>query len=393
MHPFAFAKPPQRLIGDWNRAGAIGIVAPSYGTEKISYGVGPPGYTFHKVTRLPLHRLERENTFWLNTPIVLDYPVELVHTFNELPIGIRPFVLSFEMELPRYLGKPSAWQLDLGFNILESNRCRRILALSDAAAGHLRGQLVPRGLEGLMKKVKVFRGTVLTPPKTSQPDRANPRERPLKLLFVGRDAFRKGLIPTLDALDDCIENSLKFEATIVCDFDPHSYTNKKFSIDAEALIQRVKRMPGVTWYKRLSNQEIHGLMLSHDLLLFPTLDESLGWVAVEAALAGMPVIATDIFAIPEIVCDGVTGFLVPIKKDKSLRWVGLWKEGLELDNEIRATFESIRQHVGNAVQRFADDPELVVSMGQAARAHANSLYGISHIQNELANIYSTALKC
>ncbi len=90
----SFAAPPSRLLMAWRRPGAIGIVAPGYGTEKVSYGLRPSGYSFHKVLRLPVHRFERHGTFWNHTPLLLDHPVELVHTFNELPYGMRPFVVT-----------------------------------------------------------------------------------------------------------------------------------------------------------------------------------------------------------------------------------------------------------------------------------------------------------
>jgi len=71
---------------------------------------------------VPPYRVERSGTFWRQTPLVLDHPVSLVHTFNELPVGMRPFVVSFENELPRYLGTPSHWQLDAGYALLASGR-------------------------------------------------------------------------------------------------------------------------------------------------------------------------------------------------------------------------------------------------------------------------------
>lgn len=390
-NPYASSAAPARLIGAWKKRHAVGVVAPSYGTEKVSYGLAPPGYTFHKLLRVPLQRLETHGTFWHNTPLLLDHPVELVHTFNELPLGMRPFVVTFENELPRYLGEPVRWQLDAGYALLASPRCRRIMALSEAAATGLRARLAERGLESVATKLCVFRGTVLHAPL---PAGGNPQARgsgPLRVLFVGRDAFGKGLLPTLDAIDACRAQGAAIEATIVCNFELRRYISKGRDADSSQTLQRMQSMPGITYHARLPNAEIHRLMQTHDVLAFPTLDESLGWVAIEAAMAGMPVITTDVFALPELVHDGRTGVLIPLDRNHTGRWAGLWLDGTEFDAQVARTFENIRSGMERALMSFADNPGRVASMGAAARAHMESLYGFSVVQRQLACIYAGAL--
>ena len=390
-NPFASTDAPARLLGSWKMDHAIGVVAPSYGTEKVSYGLAPPGYTFHKLLRVPLHRFEKHGTFWHTTPLLLDHPVELVHTFNELPLGLRPFVVSFENELPRYLGEPPAWQVDFGYARLESVRCRSILALSDAAAMGLRNRLVERGLGSVAAKVCVFRGAVLRAPAAEADESRRGGVDPLRVLFVGRDAFGKGLLPTLDAIDACRAQGAAIETTVVCNFELRHYISKGRDADSSQTLQRMRAMPGLTYHAQLPNAEIHGLMQSHDVLVFPTLDESLGWVAIEAAMAGMPVITTDVFALPELVQDGRTGVLIPLERNHTGRWAGLWQEGIEFDAQVARTFASIRSGVEQALLGFADNPRRIAAMGSAAKVHIDSLYGFAAAQRQLAGIYGAAI--
>jgi glycosyltransferase involved in cell wall biosynthesis len=48
-----------------------------------------------------------------------------------------------------------------------------------------------------------------------------------------------------------------------------------------------------------------------DIFVVPSLQESFGVAAVEAAAAGLPVLASNVGGLPEVVVDGETGFLVP----------------------------------------------------------------------------------
>lgn len=54
------------------------------------------------------------------------------------------------------------------------------------------------------------------------------------------------------------------------------------------------------------------LLAAADLLLLPSSTESFGLVALEAMASGVPVIASDVGGIPEVVEHGVTGYLTPV---------------------------------------------------------------------------------
>lgn len=57
---------------------------------------------------------------------------------------------------------------------------------------------------------------------------------------------------------------------------------------------------------------VENLMGCADLLLLPSEQESFGLVALEAHACALPVVGTPVGGLPEVVCDGETGFLVPV---------------------------------------------------------------------------------
>jgi len=54
------------------------------------------------------------------------------------------------------------------------------------------------------------------------------------------------------------------------------------------------------------------LLASAELFLLPSLNESFGLSALEALACGVPVVATDVGGLPEVIRDGVTGALRPV---------------------------------------------------------------------------------
>ncbi len=70
-------------------------------------------------------------------------------------------------------------------------------------------------------------------------------------------------------------------------------------------------VPNVTVLGRVPLAQVSNLLLSASLLALPSLREPQGINAIEALMHGVPVIATNIGALPETVEDGISGRIVP----------------------------------------------------------------------------------
>jgi glycosyltransferase involved in cell wall biosynthesis len=75
----------------------------------------------------------------------------------------------------------------------------------------------------------------------------------------------------------------------------------------------------------MSQSELAYWMANSSVLVLPSTSEGLGRVIIEAMATGTPVIGSRVGGIPELVEDGVSGFLVPtgdeIALAERLRWI------------------------------------------------------------------------
>jgi len=67
------------------------------------------------------------------------------------------------------------------------------------------------------------------------------------------------------------------------------------------------------WISYLSPADVLAEMRRHDVLIFPSLCEGFGLVILEALACGLPVISTAHTGAPDVVSEGVDGFIVPIR--------------------------------------------------------------------------------
>jgi starch synthase len=139
-------------------------------------------------------------------------------------------------------------------------------------------------------------------PAVYQGPRSWSAEGPLRALFVGSLSQRKGI-------------SYLFQA--VAGFGPHitltvigARTRPCAALEQE--LARHRYIPS------LPHHEILAEMRRHDVLIFPSLFEGFGLVITEAMSQGLPVITTANTAGPDIISDGVDGFIVPIRSVQAI---------------------------------------------------------------------------
>lgn len=141
----------------------------------------------------------------------------------------------------------------------------------------------------------------------------HPRNGRYRILFVGRHIERKGIEYLIRAA--AILDSQKFEVRIV---GKGSLTDSLRKL-AESIAPQ-----SVTFTGPLSPEELRREYLQGNCFVLPAIvdskgdTEGLGVVLVEAMQSGLPVVASDVGGIPDVVVNGETGILVPEKDPDAL---------------------------------------------------------------------------
>jgi glycosyltransferase involved in cell wall biosynthesis len=156
-----------------------------------------------------------------------------------------------------------------------------------------------------------------------------PASRKLRVFFVGALSQAKGLGYLLDAV---ARFGPEIEFTLI---------GRRISpaIPAPADLERYR------WIPSLPHDELLCEMARHDVLVLPSLHEGFGLVMTEAMGAGLVVIATPHTAGPDLIADGVDGFVVPIRSAAAIE---------------------------EALAHLLRDPERLVAMQKAARRKAQA---------------------
>lgn len=121
----------------------------------------------------------------------------------------------------------------------------------------------------------------------------------VKILFVGGDFTRKGGALLLHAFRELRHRGVELHV-----------------VTRDRLIEE----PGLFVYNTMEPNSAALKQLTHDCDIFclPTYGDCLPMVLSEAGAAGLPLVSTDVAAIPEIVRDGENGFVVPVGNEMAL---------------------------------------------------------------------------
>lgn len=123
------------------------------------------------------------------------------------------------------------------------------------------------------------------------------------LVFVGRLAGVKGVPVLLDALSRLVTDVPNLRVTLIGDGPERA--------DLETRAQQLGLGEVVTFAGYMSQDAVAKTLADADALVLPSFAEGVPVTLMEAMASGLPVLATRVGGISELVEDGVSGYLVP----------------------------------------------------------------------------------
>jgi glycosyltransferase involved in cell wall biosynthesis len=181
-------------------------------------------------------------------------------------------------------------------------RCLRAAAATVFVSDHSRRRAAERGYP-------VREGVVIpngVDPETFRPEAGSRAQRPT-ILFVGRFDDQKGIDVLLDAWRGLQEAAdLRLAGT--------GWREDRYREQARQLGLR-----SVHWDGHVARERLPELVRRAWAVVLPSRYENFPLVLLEAMACGVPVVATRVGGIPELVTDGVEGLLVPAEDAPALR--------------------------------------------------------------------------
>jgi glycosyltransferase involved in cell wall biosynthesis len=167
------------------------------------------------------------------------------------------------------------------------------------------------------------------------------------VLFVGWLEQDKGVFELIEA---CARLAAE------CRFALHFVGDGRSQREASALVSRYNLEGVVHFCGWLEGRDLQRELAEADIFVLPSWGEGLPNAMIEAMAARLPVIATRVGAIPEVLSDGVSGLLIPTK-------------------DVTALSDALRGLLGSAAlrHRLGREAHAIAARDFSAEAAANRI--------------------
>jgi glycosyltransferase involved in cell wall biosynthesis len=196
------------------------------------------------------------------------------------------------------LEKPSAWMIDR--ELREYGRADRIIVLSQFAARSFRAHGITAPQLAL---IPLAVDTARFRPQENVAARRLERiaaGEPLRVLYVGAVTYRKGLYDLTRIAEALPADRFRFTAV------------GAIASDGRQMVREFAHR--IDFRGKVPQSSLPDIYAQHDVFCFPTIEDGFAVVLAQAAAAGLPILATENSAAPDLLTAGASGWAFPIRK-------------------------------------------------------------------------------
>jgi len=193
------------------------------------------------------------------------------------------------------------------------------------------------------------------------PEKGKESEHFINVLYLSNLYESKGIFTLIRSIPKVILNNKRVKFLIAGPWQDKSVKKRVLNyVERNKIAQNIHFLGGIYGNKK------EGLFQKSDIFVFPSHYpfEAFGLVNLEAMQVGMPVITTNIGALPEMVLDGQTGYIIPPKNPKIL---------------------------AEKINLLVNDPHLRMKMGNEGKARFATMYSFdaysSNVQEILNDVF------
>jgi glycosyltransferase involved in cell wall biosynthesis len=269
----------------------------------------------------------------------------------------------------------------IGRMLLRDN-CKKIVFWSEA------GRRTLQTYAGVEDKGLLGKATVVYPAirKAADAQIQFPNRNDVNILFSG-DFFRKGGVNVVDAFERARRTHPSITLTLCCD-EKIDFNTPNARLRAEYL-DRIRRADGIAMLGRVPRDRlVADILPKADVYLLPTYAEAFGMSILEAMAFGIPVIATNYFAIPEMLEHEVSGLLIDIRQFDCDRMFRGYVVG-EIPSGFR---EYVTDRLFRHLCRLIESVDERKRIGMAALDVARTRFSFETRNRKMLEIYREALR-
>jgi glycosyltransferase involved in cell wall biosynthesis len=290
--------------------------------------------------------------------------VDIVHAYGWYPnvFAIPPSRLSLRPAIIASIRDAGAYMTPAKIQALKVVCAMADCVLANSEAG--RSWLIEQGVRE--RKIEVIRNGIVVPRRVERPNGLGPVRKEFGIpegtpicACIGRVVSGKGIEFYLQAARILADQRRDVRFLMI---GAHS-VEEHYRPEVEALAGKLNIGDRIIFTGQ--REDVPRILQEVDIVVHPSLTEGLSNVILEAMAAGIPVVATRAGGNSELVDDGRSGFLVPVR-------------------------DAVQ--IANAVTRLLDQPEMARAFGERARQRVIDEFALNRMLSKTEALYLRLLE-